>query len=431
MFWSYSNIYLLTNVLLWFLTFIIYQKRRKYFGAGSFLLFLYLSISVVGFHLYNLPIGNEWFVEIKIVPFLYLYVMIMLATLPVLKFKEQETASIQQPSNLFLKIITILIVVASLSQLKHIFTDFSSGLSKMLIDTGAGQELYLETFSKADQAGDGKIENIAIIISGMLSNISILFLFYNLTLIKKNKLIIIGLSLSVILTILSSLASGARGGMTNTLLTAIISYVLLRNFMSLRTRKMVTRIGIIMVLLISIPFLLITVSRFENNKNFDTLSSIEWYYGQSFLNFNNYGLDAGDIRNGDRTSALFKQMIWSDTPRNYFERLYKYSHMKMNESVFYTFVGDFTLDFGPIISFFIFNIASVFFSLKTKVFNQTILFHQLILLFFVICVCVQGALTLFSFSDIGGNLNLITFILVYFWFRIDYFRQQNLSVWQK
>lgn len=431
MFWSYSNIYLMTNTLIWFLTFIIYQRTQKYFGAGSFLLLFYFSIAIVGFHLFNLPLGKDWFKEIKIFPFVYLYAMIMLATLPILKFKEQKTFSIQQPSNLFLTIIYVLIIFASLSQLKPIFTDFSSGLSKMLIDSRAGQELYLETFSKADQAGDNKIENLAIIISGMLSNIAILLLFFNLTFTKKNKLIIIGLSLSVILAILSSIASGARGGITNTILTSIITYILLRNFMSQNTRKMVMRIGIIMIFLISIPFLLITVGRFGNHDSFDSLSSIEWYYGQSFLNFNNYGLDAGDIRNGDRTSALFKQMIWSDTPRNFFDRLYKYSHMKMDESVFYTFVGDFTLDFGPIISFFIFIIASVFFSHKTKVFNQTILFHQLILLFFVVCVCVQGAITLFSFSDIGGNLNLITFVLIYFWFKIDYMRQQRLNVWQK
>lgn len=417
----------MTNTLIWFLTFIIYQKRQKYFGAGSFLLFFYFSIAIVGFHLFNLPIGKDWFKEIRMFPFLYLYLMLILATLPILKFNEIEIFSIQRPSNSFLKIIYILIIFASLSQLKPIITDFSSGLSKMLIDSGAGQELYLETFSKADQAGDGKIENLAIIISGMLSNISILLLFYNLTLSNKNKLIIFGLSLSVLLAILSSIASGARGGVTNTILTAIISFVLLRNFMSDATRKTVKRIGIIILLLISIPFILITVSRFGYHKNFDTLSSIEWYYGQSFLNFNNYGLDAGDIRNGDRTASLFKQMIWNDTPRNFFERIYKYSHMKMDESVFYTFVGDFTLDFGPVFSFLIFIVASIFFCLKTKVYNQTILFHQLILLFFVLCVCVQGAITLFSFSDVGGNLNLITFILVYFWFKFDYKRQQRLS----
>ena len=77
MFWSYSNIFLLTNTLIWFLTFIIYQKRQKYFGAGSFLLFFYFSIAIVGFHLFNLPIGKDWFKEIRMFPFLYLYLMLI------------------------------------------------------------------------------------------------------------------------------------------------------------------------------------------------------------------------------------------------------------------------------------------------------------------------------------------------------------------
>lgn len=428
MFWSDSNIFLLINILLWLFTFILYQKWRRYFGIGSLLLLFYLSFAVVGFHLFNHPQAVGWFKDIRLFPYVYLYVMLLLATLPVLKFNEMETSYIQEPSKWVLYLISMVIIVSALSQLFSIVTNFSNGLSKMLVDTSAGEELYSETLSTADQAGDGKIENIAAIISGMFSNISILLLFYFLSWRQKNKYMIAGLSLAVMLYVLSSIATGARGATINIILTVFFTYVLFRNFMLDKTRRLVRRIGIVVIFLILVPITLITISRFDQNDNFGTLYSIEYYYGQSFLNFNNYGLDAGGIRNGDRTASLFKQLIWDNTPRNFLERVDKYSNMKMDESVFYTFVGDFTLDYGHTISFFLFFFASIFFVQKTKVRSNTILFHQLVLFYFILCICVQGTMTLFSFSDIGGNLNIIAFVLTYFWFKIDYAKQQRQAL---
>jgi len=91
----------------------------------------------------------------------------------------------------------------------------------------------------------------------------------------------------------------------------------------------------------------------------------------------------------------------------------------MDESVFYTFVGDFTLDYGAIVTAFIFLLFSFLFVRKTKVIGNTIQIHQLFLLFFILCVCVQGQVGLFTFADVGGNLKIIAFILVYFWFKLN------------
>lgn len=426
-----SNLFLLINILLWLITFLFYQLRRRYFGVGSFLLLFYLSIAIVGFHLFNDPLSVDYFKKISFFPIVYLYSMMIIATLPVLKFNEHRTEQIQIPSNFALNTLCIVVITFSLFQIVPITSNFSSGVAKMLIDNTVGKELYLETLGIAEEAGDGKIKNLPAIISGMLSNISILLYFYILTIEKRNIFIVFGLFISILLSILSSIASGARGGTVNTLLTCLGCYFLLRKFMSNKIQKNIKRLGIFIVCLTVIPIMLITVSRFGDIEDFNPLYSIEMYYGQSFLNFNNYGLDAGGIRNGDRTASLFKQIIWDDVPRNYLERINKHSNMKMNEASFYTFVGDFTLDYGPILSFFLFFVTSFLFVRKTLCKSQTILFHQLVLLFFVTCVCSQGAMSLFLFSDIAGNLNLIAFILVYYWFKIDYYKQRKLITWQK
>lgn len=425
MYWSNSNIFLLFNLILWLITFIIYQRRRKYFGAGSLLLLFYTSIAFVGVHLFNNPFSDVVFEELKLFPYIYLYGMMMLATLPVLKFKENEIQHIQQPSNISLNIICFIVIIASLFQLIPIFTDFSNGISRMLVDNSAGADIYNDMISNYDQAGSGQIHNLPAIICNLTSNIAILMLFYLLTREIKNIFFIVGLSVSVLLLVLGSIAVGGRGGVINLLFTVLITFILLRKLMTDKVRKNIKRIGIIVVSLIAIPIMLITFSRFGEEGNNYAFNSMEWYYGQSFLNFNNYGLEANGIRNGDRTAALFKQIIWSETPRNYLERREKYSYMKMDESTFYTFVGDFTLDYGPILSFLIFVCVFPFILIKTKIINKTVLFHQLVLIYLVVCICMQGAMSLFSFADVGGNLCLITLILIYFWFKIDYYFQRS------
>jgi len=422
-----NQILLIINLLFYLVTFFFYQKRSMYFTTGSFLLLFYISIAAIGIPLYNNSLSASFFLDLKLFPFIYLYCMLMLMTLPVLKLNENKILHIQRPSNTAINIISIIIIIAALVQFVTIITNFSSIVTKMINDISAGAEMYADMLSNYDEAGDHKIKNIFAIISNLFSNISILMLFYYLSLENRNKFILVGLILAVILLPLSSIAMGLRGGAVNNIMTTLISYVLFKSFLSEKVRKNIRKIAIVVVLFISIPVLLITFSRFSDNEEIPVGYSLEWYYGQAFLNFNNYGLDANGIRYGDRTASLAKQIIWKDTPRNFLERLDKYSYMLINESMFYTFVGDFTLDYGPILTVLIFLILSTFFVFKTKISNDTILFHQLILIYFVICVCVQGTMTLFPFSDVGGNLTLITFILIYFWFKFDYFFSKSKS----
>lgn len=425
MFWTYSNIYLLINVIIWLLTFLLHQKYVKSFNVGSFVLLLYLSIAIVAFHLYNNELAKGYFEELTLFPFIYLYFAVMIVSYPVLKLNEGSILEIEYPSQRSFNIIATLIIIAAFAQIGTIFSDFTDGLSKMLVSDTGGSELYNEMIEENyDKAGDGQIRNVAAIITNSFDDITIFFLIFSFTFKEKNKFIILGLSLSFILTILSSIANGTRGGAVNMLMIAFVSFVLLRHFMSKKIQKLIKTVGIVLAFLISIPIMIITISRFKNSDDFTTLFSMEWYYAQSILYFNNHGLDAGGIRNGDRTASLFKQIIWDDVPKNYIERIERYSHMSMNESIFSTFVGEFTLDYGPYLTLLLFISLFFIFKKKVKVYDGKIKFFQLLLIFFLICITVNGAIGLFPFSDVGGNLSLIVFVLLYFWFRYDYLKGQ-------
>lgn len=420
-----SNIFLVSYIIAWIITIITYQRKKQHFDAGSVVLFSYLLYSIASLLLYNSPFYT--FNPIRIFPFIYLYLMLMLAVSPILKYDDNKINEIQKPNTVLLNAVSIIFIVASLAYLPTIISNFASGIVKLMVNPSGGQELYNEAMANSYHTGDGNITNLAAIISGSFSKIGILLFFYYLTLKKPNKLILVGLFLSCIASILTYIYLGQRGVIMEILFAMIITYFALRKFIPTKINKRIKIIGIILIIATTIPVIVLTNSRFSEWRG-GSLQSIYYYVGQENLNFNNYGLDNGGIRYGDRTFPLFKRMLGIDNvPNNFWERRKKYPNLKINDEVFYTFVGDFTLDFGPFVAPLIFILFTFFILNKTRIRNGRILFHQLILVHFVMCVCMVGGMKLYSFSDVGGNLQLIVYFLAYIFFRMDYEKSQQLK----
>jgi oligosaccharide repeat unit polymerase len=348
--------------------------------------------------------------------------MLMTATWPVLRYDELKVIQIQKPSNVLFNTISIIIIVSTFAGLGEGLPKVADGFIKILFDSTAGLAIYKETMdaSEAMNIGDGKISNLPSIISGLLSDIGILMFFYSLTLKKTSKLITIGLLISCLYPILDQIAVSQRGPVIDRFFTIIISYFALRNFIPKNINNYIKIAGLVLVISVAVPLIAITSSRFDREGSGGALSSVLFYVGQENLYFNNHGLDNGGLRYGDRTFPMFKRFLGFDNvPHNFYERRAKYTNLKINDEVFVGFVGDFTLDFGPFIAPFIFIFFTLFILKNTKVRNGKILFHQLILVHFVMCICIQGGMKLFSYSDVG-NLKIITIFIAYFVFRLDY-----------
>ncbi len=414
-----SNLYIVLYITAWIITIVAYQKEKKHFDAGSVVLFSYLLYSIASLLLYNSPFYT--FEHIRLFPFIYLYLMLMLAFSPILKYDDYKIKEIQKPTTIFLNTVCIIFIVASLAQLPTIISDFAISIIILLTIPSGGQELYNEAMQHYSYfSGDGNIENLASIISNAFGNFGILLFFYYLTRNKHSKLILIGLFLSCIISILTNISLGQRGPILEILLSLIITYFALRKFIQPKINKIIKIIGIFLLIATSVPLIALTISRFGDFEG-GIISSVYYYVGQEKLYFNNYGLDNGGIRYGDRTFPLFKRMLGFDNvPHNFWERRQKYPELKINDEVFYTFVGDFTLDFGPFAAPLIFILFTLFVLNETRIRNGRILFHQLILIHFVMCVCMLGGMKLYPFSDVGGNLQLIGYFVAFICFRLDY-----------
>lgn len=346
----------------------------------------------------------------------------MLVAWPVIRLRKLKFKNIQKPTNLLFNTISIILIFCTLALLPESLPKISNGFIRILYDSYAGLDIYNDTmdYSNIKKIHDGKISNLPSIITGLLSDLGILMFFYYLTLKKRNRFITIGLLIACILPVVDNIAISQRGPVIDRIVTITITYFALRNFIPRNINNVIKKTGIILVCAITIPLVAITASRFDREGSGGSTSSLYFYTGQTNLFFNNYGLDNGGLRYGDRVFPVFKRMLgFKNVPRNFIERRAKYPDLKINDEVFIGFVGDFTLDFGPFVAPLIFIFFTFFILRYTRFRNGRILFHQLILVHFVMCICIQGGMKLFSFSDLS-NLRIITIFIAYIAFRFDY-----------
>lgn len=419
-----NTIYLVINALLYFTTFVIYQCKIKRFTVVSALLLLYGISAAVAIHLFYSPLSLGEFKDITLFPLLYLYGMLMLAFTPLFQTDKFYKKRIDKPSSIAYNIFCIVVIAMMIVNLGQTFHNFRDTFTNMLLDSDAASEVYDDIKMMAKDSGSG-ISNLLSILQNLFADFPIFLLIYHFTLPKKNVLITIGLILAVLVSPMSSIAMASRGALVNFVLCMVMWYIFMRPWLSRKTKKYFIIIGLSFASIFLAAFLMITNSRFSKTYMEDNyaLYSLENYYGQPFLNFDNYGLDAGGIRYGDRTATGIKGLLvgFDNVPKNYVERVLKYNHLQINETSFYTFVGDFTIDFGPVFAVLIFILAVIFFRRELRI-GDTIPFPKLLIVYLIICIICKG-LPLFPYSNIIGNLRLLLYLLIYLYFQIDY----NLS----
>ena len=113
---------------------------------------------------------------------------------------------------------------------------------------------------------------------------------------------------------------------------------------------------------------------------------------------------------------MIKRLIDPSTPKNYVERRDKYPHLYIDDYFFVTFIGDFTIDFGPYLATFIIIAFGLIIMSRIRIRDGSIALYDLILLYFAVCVSIQGGMTLFSYSD-TGNLRIVAFLMLYAYLR--------------
>ena len=426
---TWNNILATGYLLTWIMTLIWYQYKSRTIDGGTAVMSTYVLYAIFSLLTLNDIMFEDFYLPLQLFPYIYLYVMLMTALSPTIYTHLNPVDTIEHPQTRILGITSILIIVSSVLLIPDIIANFGTGFVKLFTETDAGKDAYMEQIEEAEDAGSG-ISNIPAIIYNAFSDITILLCFYYMTFKKKNYWLIGGLLFAIMIGILMPMMHGQRGGVIAAVLTTVVGYAMFQQFFSKRLNRTIRILGVSCIAAIAIPIAAITVSRFGNMGG-GIAGFLNWYVGQGSLYFNNFALDAGGTRNGDRTLNLAKRLIDPDTPKNYTERRDKYHDLNIDDDIFSTFVGDIVIDFGPITTVFIFVIFNGLIIYLIRPRDGTLRLHQALLLYFTLCICMQGGMTLFSFSD-SGNLRIVILFLLYGYLKyhevlLEKFPAQNSS----
>lgn len=413
--------YIIIYIILWAIALLTHIYKHRTFDAGAILITSYLLYAIASYILYTDFYYEILYRGITLLPFIYLFLILYITSSSIRHFNPLKIDKIQKPSMQLLNAFCIFYILMSFISLPSILSNFNA-LTLIMNTQDAGADLYRESVTNSQYSsssmGSG-ISNLPSIFTNFLSRLSILFLFYQLTLEKRNKWIIIGLIISIALYILSYLLTGQRGGTYKVVVTSAITYFALRKFIPKSINQRIVKIGVIGLILLCIPYYFLTASRFSSNAG-GLASSISAYMGQGNLNFNLYALDNNGIRYGDRVVPVFKKLMgFENVPDNFWERRWKYPNLRINDESFVTYAGDFTIDFGPVMGGAILLFLGLFVLWKTRIKKNTLLFHQLILLHFMMCICMEGGMSLYPFAD-SSNMVVVIYFIAYMLFKYEY-----------
>ena len=411
-----SSINILIYIALWVVTLLIalFKFSSHKSGASAYLFIVVLFCSICSYYSYNDFWISGTYKEVKLFPFIYLYLMVLITTLPAIRYDKSTIVSIQKPSQRLLDVISWIFIICTILTIPSAMQDFASNIKTTL--SGAGADLYMEKTSGYETSGTS-VSNWPSVIGGFFYYPSIIIAFYYLTIYeKRNKTVMLLLFLSFSFRLARELFFIAS------------YYAMFYRFYTKKIRKTINRVVIVVLLALLIPFMLVTISRFDSALG-GVRTSMLFYSGQSSLFFNNYGLDDNGIRYGDRVAPGFKLLLGFDNvPMNFIKRRAKYPNLYINDEVFSTYIGDFTIDFGPWLGGLLLLLLSLFFTAKLKIKNKQIQFHQLMLLGTIVGIISQGYLKLFPFSEVNGNISLVFIFVMCIVFKQDYINQLNKKI---
>ena len=385
----------------------------------------YLIYGILSFFLYNDIYHGSDFKELTLLPFIYLFGMMYIFIKPVLKYEKKKVMFVRTPSDRIVRTFIVVYGICALVTLPETIASLKEGLVLLLLESGGGRELYLMAKENvtARVAGVAGIYGLFAIIHNIFSNVALFIISYYLTVRNKNKYLLILLLVVIIADLLYPLSKGGRTDVIMKFFAIIMALSIFYPYYSQQLKKIIKKVFIVMSIIITIPFMAMTISRFGEREG-GTIGGMLSYIAQAPLNFNNNALNNGGIRFGDRTINLFKQFAGLNPPASINDVRFKYSHHKMNDSIFSTYVGDFVLDYGPLAAVVIFILLSFIFFRIIRIRRKTISFQSLIIIYFIACVAMQGGMYLFYYS-FQQNLQILAFMFIYVLFYIDSNNQKS------
>ncbi len=410
------NIFTLLYFATWLFVFLRYIRKNRKLGVyGTIVLsyVIYASLSI-----FDYVAHSENYNNITLFPFLYLFVLLVIALKPIKNYDEKTNLRLNSINPNICYIVFSFFLISTIIVLPVSFEKIQHGWTLMLASDDGAIDLYNEMHSRDTQNANinGGLLGICNIIRYLLFEICVFCFFYYLTLPKRNKILVFALLFSFLLNILVSFSNGGRTGSTMDAFTILMTYLIYHQFLNSAVKKIAKKSLIILGATFMLLTLVMTISRTVYREG-GTSDGIVDYLGQGNLYFNQYAIDSEGQRSGDRTCNVFKRILgFENVPPSIAGVRAKHATMKLSDHNFSTFIGDFVLDFGPYITALIIITFSFLFCLATKPRSMVIHIEQLLLLQLAADICMHGGMYLFYYS-FSGNYILLMYLIFFFIFK--------------
>jgi oligosaccharide repeat unit polymerase len=337
----------------------------------------------------------------------YLYLCVLMTVAPLYAFREGTCKAIVLPrKNTFLGFCCFVVVVSLVGYISFL---------PSALDNAGGYTFH--AIYEAKQRSDFEktslgFGNLPAVAAASMRDI-VPFLTVVLMSIPGHTFLKAGMMASVVLSLMHVVLQAERGSMVFTSIVFLGTAGLLWATLPKDVRRTIKAVfGAVGVVLI-VVFTAITVSRFGDVQYTNPVDSVLAYAGQPLLHFGEHIPALRTTTNGDMCFPVFRGLLgleWSTTLaiRNHrWETV-----LGAPLGVFYTFVGDLIMDFGLSLTFVLLLLFSLFVYHNSRQRDTTADLHSLFALYVLLLIIAQG-IFFFRYKTLGGNLQLVVFILTY------------------
>ena len=366
---SYSIVYSLLYIVFFYITF----KKKKY--ILSFIVLIWAISSIAGIIYCTNPFIS-FFYDIEFVPFLYLFLCFCISVIPFKFLTEEKTENANHLCNPFIfKITVYTIAICSFEPLLEILAVIAKrglgGLADVYIESEEGFDpKYFFTF----------IGRYLFTIEEYLKFIAIPIFFLYLMTHRNKKWLLLGLICGILTPTLFSLANGHRFYLITVGLSFVFNFLLFRKKLSFNIKSQIRKYSIITLSFFSILFISISISRFGKGSDYDlqgygTTYQFIRYLGESHCRFNSDIWHQKELTNGKNSWLGYYGVFEKKEQMDIRERNETTGFMS---NVFFTYIGDFCMDYGKFLTIIIISITSFFFYCLIKRIHRDMSFSDII-----------------------------------------------------
>lgn len=345
-----NHVLVAINAIAYIIPLILYYKKKRQIDIG-FLFYMIFAVSAIGsFWYYSQEDVDLYYPNIELSAFVYLWLMINFCLLPLYQTNLRKITYIDDRGIApLLDGLSIMFVVLSLLPIVSL-------LSKVSLSMFVGNDLGRMYESDADKSAlyFSGISKYCFALIRRFEDILIILFFYQLSKAKKNWTLINAMWLPIGLFVLFKVASGSRGGVMSTFIAFFAMALFLRNTFEQKTFAYIRKIGLVFTSFIILVVSAISISRFFFSVSAASSKAtldrwISQYLGEGMVRFNDTIWNNDILMNGDQNIIFLKHLLGFDVIENYdtFMMFYE-AKLGLPVNVFYTFVGDWVLDFGII-----------------------------------------------------------------------------------